>query len=68
VQEYNDAMQVMAGRFPGRILLVQTERLNDDAAQNAIFDFVGLKGFVAQAQLNAGTTTDGRDFRERYLL
>ncbi len=68
VQEYNEAMTAMAVRFPQRVLLVQTEQLNDDAVQNAIFDFVGLKGFVAQAQLNVGTTTDGRHFRERYLL
>jgi hypothetical protein len=68
VQEYNEAMQTMAARHPGRVLLVETERLNTACVQNAIFDFVGLKGFVAPAQLNVGTTTDGRTFRERYLL
>jgi hypothetical protein len=68
VQEYNEAMRARVARFPDRVMLIKTERLNDAAVQNAIYDFVGLTGVACRTQLNVGTTDDGRKFRERYLL
>jgi hypothetical protein len=68
VQEYNDAMQALAQRFPDKVMRVHTESLDDGALQNAIFDFVGLHGTVATTRLNVGTTDDGKRFRDQHLL
>jgi hypothetical protein len=68
VQEYNDAMHVLAERFPTKVLLVRTESLDDEPVQNAIFDFVGLHGTVTKTHLNVGTTADGKRFRDQHLL
>jgi hypothetical protein len=68
VKEYNDAMHALARRFPATMMLVQTESLDDAAVQNAIFDFVGLRGFVVTTRLNVGTTDDGKRFRDQHLL
>jgi hypothetical protein len=68
VREYNDAMHASAQRFPDRMMLVHTESLDDEAAQNAIFDFVRLQGTVARTRLNVGTTDDGKRFRDQHLL
>ncbi|MBV9970559.1 MAG: hypothetical protein JO228_11295 [Xanthobacteraceae bacterium] len=68
VREYNDAMHALAPRFPDRMMLVHTESLDDEAVQNAIFDFVGLAGTVTRTRLNVGTTDDGRRFRDQHLL
>jgi hypothetical protein len=68
VHEYNQAMHALAQRFPDRVMLVQTENLDDEAMQNAIFDFVGLRGTVARTRLNVGTTDDGKRFRDQHLL
>jgi hypothetical protein len=68
VEEYNESMQAMAARFPDRVMLVNTEHLNDADVQNAIYNFVGMSGVAGRTQLNVGTTDDGRKFRERYML
>jgi hypothetical protein len=68
VREYNDSMHALAQRLPGRVMLVRTESLDDDAVQNAIFDFVGLRGAVARTRLNVGTTDDGKRFRDQNLF
>jgi hypothetical protein len=68
VQEYNDAMHALAQRFPAKVMLVRTETLDDKAVQNAIFDFVGLRGTVTRTHLNVGTTDDGKRFRDQHLL
>jgi hypothetical protein len=68
VQEYNDAMHATAQRFPARMMLMHTENLDDEAVQNAIFDFIGLRGTVATTRLNVGTTDDGKRFRDRHLF
>jgi hypothetical protein len=68
VQEYNDAMCALAQRFPAKVILVRTESLDDEAVQNAIFDFVGLHGTFARTHLNVGTTDDGKRFRDQHLL
>jgi Sulfotransferase family len=68
VEEYNDAMQALAQRFPTRVMLVHTETLDDEAVQNAIFDYVGMRGTVARTRLNVGTTDDGKRFRDVHLL
>jgi hypothetical protein len=68
VQEYNDAMQALAQRFPANVMLVHTESLDDAAVQNAIFDFVGLHGALATTRLNVGTTDDGKRFRDQHLV
>jgi hypothetical protein len=59
VREYNDCMYSLAGRLPEKVMLVKTEELNDATVQKAIFDFIGMHGFVAKAQLNVGTIADG---------
>jgi hypothetical protein len=33
-----------------------------------LFDFVGATGEIKTIRLNAGTTIDGRSFRERHLV
>jgi hypothetical protein len=68
VQEYNDAMHALAERFPTKVMLVHTESLDDQTVQNAIFDFIGLRGTVARTRLNVGTTDDGKRFRDQHLL
>jgi hypothetical protein len=68
VQEYNDAMQALAQRFPTKVMLVHTESLDDETVQNVIFDFVGMRGTVARTRLNVGTTDDGKRFRDQHLL
>jgi hypothetical protein len=68
VREYYDAMHVLAQRFPARVMLLHTESLDNEAVQNAIFDFVGLRGTVARTRLNVGTTDDGKRFRDQHLL
>jgi hypothetical protein len=68
VQEYNDAMHALAQRLPAKVMLVHTENLDDDAVQNAIFDFVGSQGTVARTHLNVGTTDDGKRFRDQHLV
>lgn len=60
VREYNDALQALAKRAPDVVMLVTTEELSEPAAQQAIFDFAGVQGRVAKAQLNVGTMADGR--------
>lgn len=68
VREYNDVMHALARRFPDKVMLVHTESLDDEAVQNAIFDFAGLHGTVATTRLNVGTTDDGKRFRDLHLL
>jgi hypothetical protein len=68
VREYNDAMHALAQRFPSKVMFVHTESLDEPAVQNAIFDFVGLRGTVARTRLNVGTTDDGKRFRDQHLL
>jgi hypothetical protein len=68
VQEYNDAMHALGRRFPAKVMLVSTESLDDEAVQNAIFDFVGSHGIVQTTHLNVGTTADGKRFRDQHLL
>jgi hypothetical protein len=68
VAEYNDAMRALAQRFPGKVTLVATECLDDEAVQNTIFDFIGLHGTVTRTHLNVGTTADGKRFRDQHLL
>jgi hypothetical protein len=68
VREYNEAMHALARCFPAKIMLVATESLDDEAVQNAIFDFVGLRGTVTRTHLNVGTTEDGKRFRDQHLL
>jgi hypothetical protein len=68
VQEYNDAMHALARRLAAKVMLVHTENLDDEAVQNAIFEFVGLHGTVAETHLNVGTTDDGKRFRDQHLV
>jgi hypothetical protein len=68
VQEYNDAMHTLAQRLPAKVMLVHTENLDDEAVQNAIFDFVGSQGTFARTHLNVGTTDDGKRFRDQHLV
>jgi hypothetical protein len=68
VREYNDAMHTLARRRPTTVMLLHTEKLDDEAVQTAIFDFVELRGTVARTRLNVGTTDDGKRFRDLHLL
>ena len=68
VREYNDALRSLAARSPGSVMVVRTEELNDPTVQRSLFDFVGATGEIKTIRLNAGTTIDGRSFRERHLV
>jgi hypothetical protein len=68
VREYNDAMHSLARRCPTRVMLLHTEKLDDEAVQTAIFDFVELRGTVASTRLYVGTTDDGKRLRDQHLL
>jgi hypothetical protein len=67
VREYNDRLHALAARWPEKIMLVRTEELNEAAAQKAIFDFAGVRGRVAKAELNVGTKADGKIYTPRAL-
>jgi hypothetical protein len=59
VRDYNSQLTELAGRFPDRVLLVQTEELGKSIVQKKIFDFIGLLGTLMDINLNVGTIGDG---------
>ncbi len=61
VSEYNEALKELAKRAPEAVMLVRSEELSEAATQHAIFDFAGVRGRVANVQLNVGTIADGRN-------
>jgi hypothetical protein len=66
VSDYNRDLESLADRFPGRVMLVQTEKLGRTSEQQRVFDFVGLPGRLTRVHLNAGTLTDGTSHGYRF--
>jgi hypothetical protein len=60
VREYNERLTGLVAGHPERILLIRTEDLSKVAAQEAIFEFAGVRGLLTNATLNVNTMTDGR--------
>ncbi len=59
VHDYNRVLESLAARFPGRVMLVQTEKLGRTAVQQRLFNFIGHAGCSTKVHLNVGTADDG---------
>jgi len=59
VREYNRDLKSLADRFPGRVMLIETEKLGHASVQQRMFDFIGHAGRPTRAHLNAGAASDG---------
>jgi len=66
VMDYNRGMEALAKHFPGRVMLIQTEKLERISVQQRFFEFVGLPGRPIKAHLNEGTTSDGQSLEYRF--
>jgi hypothetical protein len=59
-REYNERLRDFAAVRPKEVLLISTEDLSNAAAQETIFEFVGMRGRRTSAMLNVDTMADGR--------
>jgi hypothetical protein len=66
VSDYNRTLASLADRFPERVMLMPTERLERTSEQRRMFRFIGLSGRLTRAHLNAGTVIDGHNIDYRF--
>ncbi len=59
VSDYNRDLESLAARFPGRVMLIQTEKLGRTSVQQRLFNFTEHAGRLTRVRLNAGTADDG---------
>jgi hypothetical protein len=60
VVDYNAALAALRERLPDQVLLIRTEDLAQPAAQQRLFDFIGVSGTISARLLNAGTVAEGQ--------
>jgi hypothetical protein len=60
IREYNARLMDLAKRHKSKVMLVQTEHLNEPAMQTRIFDFANATGCVSKVNLNVRSVTDGQ--------
>jgi hypothetical protein len=59
IREYNTQLMDMAKCFESRVMLVQTQHMNELAVQTRVFDFANATGCVSRVNLNVRSLTDG---------
>jgi hypothetical protein len=59
VREYNQTLRSLAGAHPQRVILIETETMNDPATQERLSAFVGERVAMPTVPLNVGTNRDG---------
>lgn len=66
ISDYNRDLESLASRFPGRVMLVRTEKLGRTSVQQRLFDFIGRAGRLTKAHANADTISDGESFEYKF--
>jgi hypothetical protein len=66
VEEYNERLESIARKFPGRVKLVATDDLSVERVQGEIFEFAQSQGATSDWKLNVKSTVDGKKNQIRF--
>ncbi len=66
ISDYNRNLELLAARFPGRLMVVQTEKLGRTSVQQRLFNFIGHAGRLTRVHLNMGTADDGTNLDYKF--